>query len=78
MPRGDVCERSYKQKSALVRHLREKHNIKSIEAAHIKIMEGKRVGYETSGDYAVEVEEMELRVEQVNSLVEKYGEVIIE
>ena len=78
LPRGDVCERSYKQKSALVCHLREKHNIKSIESAKIKIVEGKRVGYETLGHYEVEVEEMELRWEQVNSLVEKYGEVIVE
>ena len=35
-PGGAVCERSYKQKSALVRHLKEKHQ-KSLQSARVHI-----------------------------------------
>ena len=44
----------------------------------MKITSGKKVGYKTTGDYEVEIEELELRVEQFNTLVEKYGEIIYE
>ena len=66
-----VCERSYKQKSALVRHLKEKHH-KSLEVARVNIQ--KNVQYETSGDYHEDEEGM--RVEQINELVGEYGKVI--
>ena len=78
LPRGDVCGRSCKQKSALIRHIREKHYIKSIESAQVKITSGKKAGYQMSGDYEVEAEELDLRVEQENTLVGKYGEIIYE
>ena len=78
LPGGDVCGRSYKQKSALIRCLREKHHIMSIESAHVKITSGQKVGYETAWDFEVEEEELELRMEQVNALVRDFGEIICE
>ena len=76
--RGDVCGRSYKQKSALIRHFREKHHIMSIESAHVKITSGQKVGYGTAWDFEIEEEELELRMEQVNALERDFGEIICE
>ena len=42
LPRGVVCERSYKQKSALIRHLRDKHRVKSLQGANVKIASVKK------------------------------------
>ena len=76
LPRGGVCERSYKQKSALIRHLREKHGVRTLEGANVKITSEKQVDYETSGDFEIEEEILEMRVEQVNSLARDFGEII--
>ena len=37
LSRNVVCDRSYKQKSALIRHLKEKHEGKSLEVADVFI-----------------------------------------
>ena len=76
LPRGVVCERSYKQKSALIRHLRDKQRVKSLQSAIVNIASVKKVHYETAGDYEVEEKEEELRAEQVNELVGEFGEII--
>ena len=73
LPGGAVCERSYKQKSALVRHLKEKHQ-KSLQSAHVHIK--KNVQYETTGDYQDIEGEERMRAEQINHLVGEYGEVV--
>ena len=73
LPGGTVCERSYKQKSALVRHLKEKHQ-KSLQSAHVHIY--KNVRYETTGDYQDIEGEERMRAEQINHLVGEYEEVI--
>ena len=73
LPGGAICDKTYKQKSALVRHLKEKHR-KSIKVAHINIK--KHVRYETTDDYQDIEGEEEMRAEQVNRLVGEYGEVI--
>ena len=67
LPRGGVCGRSYKQKSALIRHLREKHGVRTLEGANVKFTLEKQVDYETSGDFEIEEKILEMRVEQVNS-----------
>ena len=76
LSRNVVCDRGYKQKSVLIRHLKEKHGSKSLEVANVFITSEKQVSYETAGDYELEEEEEELRAEQVNALVDDFGEII--
>ena len=73
LPGGVVCERSHKQKSALVRHLKEKHQ-KSLQSARVHIL--KNVRYETTDDYQDIEGEEGMRTQQINHLVGEYREVI--
>ena len=66
------------KKSALIRHLIEKHNKSNIELADIKIKEESEVVYETSVDCEEIAEQQSMRNESVNTLVEEYGEEISE
>ena len=45
------CKKAYKQKSALVRHMLEKHGKKNIESANVKILDEKEAEYETTGEF---------------------------
>ena len=64
LPRGVVCKRSYKEKSALIRHLRDKHMVQSLQGANVKITSIKKVDYETAGEYELEEEKEELRADK--------------
>ena len=76
LSRNVVYDKNYKQKSTLIRHLKEKHGGKSIEAANVVIRSEKQIRYETAGDYELEEEDEEQREEQINALVEDLGEVV--
>ena len=76
LSRNVVCDKNYKQKSASIRHLKEKHSGKCIEAANVVIRSEEQVRYETAGDYELEEEDEEQRAEQINALVEDFREVV--
>ena len=76
LSRNVFCESSYKQKSALRRHLRQKHEGKSLEVASVEIRGEEQVTYETSSDYEIEEEDEEFRAGQIDALVEDFGEII--
>ena len=68
------CTKAYKQKSALLWHVAEKHGKKSIEVANVKIIDKAQAVYETTRDFKYLSEEQALRMEIINELVEQFGE----
>ena len=72
--KGVTCNKSYKQKSALIRHLSTKHNKSSLEVARVVIKEKKDVVYETPGDYYYITETQQEKADNINALVEMFGE----
>ena len=76
--KGANCNKSYKQKSALIHHLSTKHHKSSLEAARVVIREEKDVIYETAKDYNYVPETQLEKADMINDLVETYGEEIYE
>ena len=76
--KGVNCNKSYKQKLALIRHLFAKHHKSSLEAGRVVIREEEDVVYETVGDYNYVAESQLEKADMINDLVETYGEEIYE
>ena len=71
---GKACKKSYKQKSGIVRHLKNAHKGKSFSSARLKIIDRKDLQYKMKDNYAQEHQEKDLVVDEVVRLVETYGE----
>ena len=68
------CGKSYKQKSGIVRHLKNMHKGKLFATAKFKILDRDEMEYETKASYVHEHEEKDLAADEVSWLVEAYGE----
>ena len=76
--KGVNCNKSYKQKLALIHHLSTKHHKSLLEAARVVIREEEDVIYETAKDYNYVAETQQEKAAIINYLVETYGEEIYE
>ena len=71
---GKACQKSYKQKSGIVRHLKNAHKGKSFSSARLKFIHRKDLQYKMKDNYTWEHQEKDLAVDDVVRLVETYGE----
>ena len=71
---GAECGKGYKQKSAIMPHLKTDHKGKSLPSAKVQIIDRSKMQYETKDDYQVEEDEKEMAAEEVNRLVDEWGE----
>ena len=71
---GKACQKSYKQKSGIVRHLKNVHKGKSFLSARLKIIDRKDLQYETKDNYAWKDQKKDLLADEVARLVETYVE----
>ena len=72
--RGVVCNKGYKQKSAIRRHLKNDHKGKALGSANVEIKDVNELEYEMKEDYVVNEEERELAADEVNKLVDVWGQ----
>ena len=72
--RGVVCNKGYKQKSAIRWHLKNDHKGKALGSANVEIKDVNELEYEMKEDYVVNEEERELAADEVNKLVDVWGQ----
>ena len=71
-----TCERNYKPKSALIRHLNAKYPGKTINSANVVIRGEKEIVYESAKDYKYVATAQQEKADTINMLVETFGEII--
>ena len=69
-----MCNKGYKQKSAIRRHLKKDHKGKALRSANVEIKDVNELKYEMKEDYVLNEEERELAVDEVNKLVDVWGQ----
>ena len=75
---GKICLAGYKQKSGILRHVKNVHG-KTMKKAKVKIIDRSEIEYESREDYEVGKRERHMTAENVNVLVEQFGgEVMVE
>ena len=70
------CRKGFKQKSGIVRHLKQVHG-KSFGFPKLKVLETSEMEFESSADYGLHQEERTLEVQEVEKIVDEYGEVAV-
>ena len=71
---GSVCNKGYKQKSAIRWHLKNDHKEKALRSANVEIKDVNELEYEMKEDYEVDEEERELAADEMNTLVDEWGQ----
>ena len=69
-----MCNKGYKQKSAIRQHLKNDHKGKQLISANVEIKDVNELEYEMKEDYEVDEEERELAADEVNKLVDEWGQ----
>ena len=73
---GAKCERDFKQKLGIVRHLKEIHT-KSYAVAKVKVLEKSEMEFEMREDYELYHGEKSMEREPEEQMVDEYGEVVM-
>ena len=73
---GEKCGKKFKQKPGILRHVKQVH-AKLYGMAKVKVLEKSKMQFETREDYGLHHEEKGMETEQVNQLVEEYGEEVM-
>ena len=71
---GSVCNKGYKQKFSIRQHLKNDHKGKPLMSANVEIKDVNELEYEMKEDYEVDEEERELTADEVNKLVDEWGQ----
>ena len=74
---GEMCLKGYKQKSGMDRHLKSAHGGKSLKNAKVKIVDRDELEYESKDNYQFVEKEKNIAAEDINQIVEDYGEEIM-
>ena len=74
---GEMCLKGYKQKSGMDRHLKSMHGGKSLKNAKVKIVDRDELEYESKDDYQFVEKEKNIAAEDINQIVEDFGEEIM-
>ena len=69
--------KGYKQKSGIDRHLKSTHGGKSRRNAKVKIVDQDELEHESKDDYQFVEKEKNVAAEDINQIVEDYGEEIM-
>ena len=73
---GKMCLTGCKQKSGIRRHVKNV-NGKTMNKVKVKIIDRSEIAYESKEDYEVGKRETHMTAENVNVLVEQYGEEVM-
>ena len=71
-----MCLTGCKQKPGIRRHIKNVHG-KAMNKAKVKIIDRSEIEYESKEDYEVGKRETHMTVENVNILIEQFGEEVM-
>ena len=73
---GEKCGKKFKQRSGILRHVKQVH-AKSYSMAKVEVLEKSEMQFEMREDYGLHHEEKGMETEQVDQIVEEYGEEVM-